>query len=96
MAATVSAAGFAGWLSKVPGWLPHMHACMHACRVEGPRHGVARAVGIMCDAVGRYKELCEGRFSGESLLHCFGVALLCLLHSEKPTRSSVRGPTQMR
>jgi hypothetical protein len=34
------------------------------CRVEGPRHGVARAVGILCDAVGRYKELCEGRYSG--------------------------------
>lgn len=34
------------------------------CRVEGPRQGVARAVGILCDAVGRYKELCEGQYAG--------------------------------
>lgn len=33
-------------------------------RVEGPPLGVARALGVMCDAVERYKELCEGKFAG--------------------------------
>lgn len=35
-------------------------------RVEGPPLGVARALGVMCDAVERYKELCEGKFAGEA------------------------------
>lgn len=42
--------------------MPHLHRPPR--RVEGPRQGVARAVGIMCDAVARYKELCEGAYAG--------------------------------
>ena len=33
-------------------------------RVEGPPAAVARSVEVMCDAVARYKELCEGKYSG--------------------------------
>lgn len=42
---------------------------LHSCRVEGAREGVARAVGILCDAVQRYKDLCEGQYAGGCVQH---------------------------
>ncbi|GAB4814819.1 hypothetical protein N2152v2_001865 [Parachlorella kessleri] len=36
-------------------------------QVEGPPAAVARSLGVMCDAVQRYKELCEGKYAGQSV-----------------------------
>ena len=33
--------------------------------VQGKKRAVVLALDIMCDAVDRYKELCEGRYCGE-------------------------------
>ncbi|KAL4446280.1 hypothetical protein ABPG77_003087 [Micractinium sp. CCAP 211/92] len=65
--------------------------CNRSCRVfriEGPAHGVAKAAGIICDAVDRYKELCEGKYAGQSvprIQHVAGVEF----HYQPPPRSVV-------
>ncbi|KAL4423797.1 hypothetical protein ABPG75_001098 [Micractinium tetrahymenae] len=70
---------------------PPDEQCNRSCRVfriEGPAHGVAKAVGIMCDAVDRYKELCEGKYAGQSVAriqHVSGVEF----HYQPPPRSVV-------
>lgn len=33
-------------------------------RLQGEEASVAGALGIMCDAIARYKELCEGAYAG--------------------------------
>lgn len=33
--------------------------------LQGKKRAVVLALDIMCDAVDRYKELCEGRYCGE-------------------------------
>eukprot|EP00887_Chlorella_sp_A99_P001213 scaffold14.g1213.t1 len=35
--------------------------------VDGPAPAVAAALGVVCDAVARYKELCEGKYAGQSV-----------------------------
>lgn len=57
--------GLLSWPTGMPAHVPPRCPASRACRVEGSRQGVASAVNIMCDAVGRYKELCEGKFAGE-------------------------------
>ena len=43
-----------------------MH-CSLQCLLQGKKRAVVLALDIMCDAVDRYKELCEGRYCGEHL-----------------------------
>ena len=38
--------------------------------LQGRRRAVVLAVNIICDAVDRYKELCEGAFCGTALICC--------------------------
>ena len=46
------------------------------CDMQGAKEAVVLALHIMCDAVDRYKELCEGQYSGEL------AWLLCMLTCE--------------
>ena len=37
--------------------------CRH--RMQGPKESMAKALMIMCDAIARYKDLCEGAYAGQ-------------------------------
>ena len=38
--------------------------------VQGKRRAVVLAVSIICDAIDRYKELCEGAYCGMMICLC--------------------------
>lgn len=46
---------------------PSVHCTLQYGRLQGKKRAVVLALDIMCDAVDRYKELCEGRYCGEHL-----------------------------
>ena len=57
---------------------PDAHAmhCSLQSLLQGKKRAVVLALDIMCDAVDRYKELCEGRYCGGHLqMHIFFVFL---------------------
>jgi hypothetical protein len=52
--------------------------------LEGPNAGVARALGVVCDGVARYKELCEGRFAGQAVARTQLVANIDFCYQPPP------------
>ena len=52
-----------------------MHCTLQSL-LQGKKRAVVLALDIMCDAVDRYKELCEGRFCGGHLQ----MLMFALLH----------------
>ncbi|PSC70588.1 K Homology type 1 isoform A [Micractinium conductrix] len=61
--------------------------CSRSCRVfrvEGPRNSVADAVTIICDAVDRYKELCEGKYAGQSVARAQHISGIDFFYQPPP------------
>ncbi len=57
--------------------------------MQGKKRAVVLALDIMCDAVDRYKELCEGRYCGQHSSSCF---CLCQHVCTRSFRFSVLSP----
>ena len=56
-----------------------MHHTLQCRGLQGKKRAVVLALDIMCDAVDRYKELCEGRYCGE---HPKCAIMFCCTHPE--------------